>query len=89
MCSVDVFASRLVEELDDLKNICQKAYTLDKVDFVDLGYPISSAMVPNSSNIERKLRSSQKSQRKIVPNPRLSDLHEVSSDDDIEEADDE
>ena len=45
-------------------------------------------MVPNSSN-KRKLRSSQESPRKIVPNPRLTDLHELSSDDDIEEVDDE
>ena len=29
MCSVDVFASGLVEESDDWENICQKAYTLD------------------------------------------------------------
>ena len=88
MCSVDVFASGLVEESDDWENIYQKAYTLDKVDFVDSGYPISSAMVPNSSN-KRKLRSSQESPRKSVPNPRITDSHELSSDDDIEEADDE
>ena len=87
MCSVDVFASGLVAELDDWKNICQKAYTLDKADFVDSGYPISSAMVPSSSN-KRKLRSSQESQKKIVPNRSLSDSHELSSDDDIEEAED-
>ena len=48
MCSVDVFASRPVEESDDWENICQKAYTLDKVDFINSGYPISSAMVPSS-----------------------------------------
>ena len=88
MCSVDVFASGLVEESDDWESICQKAYTLDKVDFVDSGYPISSAMVPSSSN-KRKLRSIQESPRKTNPNPRLSDSHELSSDDDIEEADDE
>ena len=63
MCSVDVFASGLVEESDDWENICQKAYTLDKADFLDSGYPISSAMVPRSSN-KRKLRSSQESPRK-------------------------
>ena len=61
---------------------------LDKADFVDSGYPISSAMVPSSSN-KRKLRSSQKSPRKTNPNPKPSDSHELSSDDDIEEADDE
>ena len=88
MCSVDVFASGLVEESDDWENICQKAYTLDKADFVDSGYPISSAMVPSSSN-KRKLRSSQESPRKTNPNPRLGDSHKLSSDDDIEEADDE
>ena len=88
MCSVDVFASGLVEEADDWENICQKAYMLDKADFLDSGYPISSAMVPSSSN-KRKLRSSQESPRKTVPNPRLIDSHELSSDDDIEEADNE
>ena len=88
MCSVDVFASGFVEESDDWENICQKVYTLDKADFVDSGYPISSAMVPSSSN-KRKLRSSQESPRKSVPNPRLTDSHELSSNDDIEEADDE
>ena len=88
MCSVDVFASGLVEESDDWENICQKAYTLDKADFVDLGYPISTAMVPSSSN-KKKLRSSQESPKKTVPNRRLSDSHELSSDDDIEEAKDE
>ena len=86
MCSVDVFASGLVEESDDWENICQKAYTLDKADFVDSRYSISSAMVPSSSN-KRKLRSSQESPRKTIPNPRLTDSHELSSDDDIEEAD--
>ena len=45
-------------------------------------------MVPSFSN-KRKLRSSQESPRKIVPNPRLTDSHELSSDDDIEEAEDE
>ena len=45
-------------------------------------------MVPSSSN-KRKLRSSQESPRKTVPNPRLTYSHELSSDDDIEEADDE
>ena len=50
MCSEDVFASGLVEELDDWENICQKAYTLDKADLLDSRYPISSAMVPSSSN---------------------------------------
>ena len=45
-------------------------------------------MVPSSSN-KRKLRSSQESPQKTVPNPRLIDLHELSSDDDIEEANDE
>ena len=84
MCSVDIFASGLVEESDDWENICQKAYTLDKADFVDTGYPTSSAMVPSSSN-KRKLRSSQESPRKTVPNPRFTDLHELSSDDDIEQ----
>ena len=88
MCSVDVFASGLVEESEDWENICQKAYTLDKADFVDSGYPISNAMVPSSSK-KRKLRSNQESPRKSVPNLRLTDLHELSSDDDIEEADDE
>ena len=88
MCSVDVFASGLVEESDDWENICQKAYTLDKADFLDSGYPISSAMVLSSSN-KRKLRSSQESPKKTVPNPRLTDSHELSSDDDIEEAEDE
>ena len=88
MCSVDVFASGLVVESDDWENICQKAYTFDKADFVDSGYPISSAMVPNSSN-KKKLRFSQESPRKNVLNPRLSDSHELSSDDDIEEADNE
>ena len=56
--------------------------------FVDSGYPISSAMVPSSSN-KRKLRSSQESPRKANPNPRLNESHELSSEDDIEEADDE
>ena len=88
MCSVDVFASGLVEELDDWENICQKASTLDRADFLDLGYPIASAMVPSSSN-KRKLRSSQESPRKSIPNLRLTDSLELSSDDDIEEADDE
>ena len=88
MCSVDVFASGLVEESDDWESICQKAYTLDKADFLDSGYPISSAMVPSSSN-KRKLRSSQESPRKSVPNLRITDSQELSSDDDIEEADDE
>ena len=88
MCSVDIFASGLVEESDDWESICQKAYTLDKADFVDSGYPISSAMVPSSSN-KRKLRFSQESPRKTNPNPRPSNLHELSFDDDIEEADDE
>ena len=88
MCSVDVFASGLVEESDDWENICKKAYTLDKVDFLDSGYPISSAMVPSSSN-KRKLRSNQESPRKTVPNPRITALHELSSDDDIEKAVDE
>ena len=88
MCSVDVFASRLVEESNDWENICQKAYTLDKADFVDSGYPISSAMVHSSSN-KRKLRSSQESPKKTIPNWRLSDSHELSSNDDIEEAEDE
>ena len=88
MCSVDVFASGLVEEADDWENICQKAYTLDKADFLDSGYPISSAMVPSSSN-KRKLRSSQESPRKTVLNLRITDLHELSSDDDIKEVDDE
>ena len=37
----------------------------------------------------RKLRSSQEFPRKTVPNPRLTDSHDLSSDDDIEEADDE
>ena len=45
-------------------------------------------MVPSSSN-KRKLRSSQESPRKTVPNPRIIDSQELSSDDDIEEADDE
>ena len=85
---MDVFASGLVEELDDWENISQKAYKLDKADFLDSGYPISSAMVPSSSK-KRKLRSSQESPRKSVPNPRITALHELSSDDDIEEADDE
>ena len=88
MCSVDVFAFGLVEESDDWENICQKAYMLDKADFLDSGYPISSVMVPSSSN-KRKLRSSQESPRKTVPNPRLTDSHELSSDDDIEEGEDE
>ena len=88
ICSVDVFASGLVEESDDWENICQKAYTLDKADFVDSGYPISSAMVPNSSN-KKKLRSSQESPRKANQNPRLSESHKLSFDDDIEEADNE
>ena len=88
MCSVDVFASGLVEESDDWENIYQKVYTLDKADFLDSGYPISSVMVPSSSN-KRKLRSSQESPKKTVPNPRLTDSHELSSDDDIEEAEDE
>ena len=87
MCFVDIFASGLVEESEDWENISQKAYTLDKADFVDSGYPISSAMVPSSSN-KKKLRSSQESPRKIVPNPRLTNSHKLSSDDDIEEADD-
>ena len=85
---MDVFASRLVEESDDWENICQKAYTLDKADFVDSGYPTSSAMVPTSSN-KRKLRSSQGSPMKPIPNPRLSDSHELSANDNIEEANDE
>ena len=88
MYSVDVFASRLVEESDDWESICQKAYMLDKADFLDSGYPISSAMVPSSSN-KRKLRSSQESPRNTVPNPRLINSHELSFDDDIEEAEDE
>ena len=88
MCSVDVFASGLVKESDDWENICQKAYTLDKADFVDSGYPTSSAMVPSSSN-KRKLRSSQESPRKTVPNPRLTDSYKLSFDDDIEEAEEE
>ena len=87
MCFVDVFASGLIEESDDWKNICQKAYTLDKADFLDSGYPITNAMVPSSSN-KRKLRSSQESPRKTVPNPRLIDSQELSTDDDIEEAED-
>ena len=87
MCSVDVFASGLVEESDDWENICQKAYMLDKADFVDSGYPTISAMVPSSSN-KRKLRSSQESPRKTIPNSRLTDSHELSSNDDIEEAED-
>ena len=85
---MDVFASGLVEESDDWENICQNAYMFDKADFIDSGYPISSAMVPSSSN-KRKLRSSQESPRKANPNPRLSESHELSSDDNIEEADDE
>ena len=85
---MDVFTSRLVEESDDWENICKKAYTLDKVDFIDSGYLFSSAMVPSSSN-KRKLRSSQESPRKSVLNPRLTNSHELSTDDDIEEADDE
>ena len=85
---MDVFASGLVEESDDWENICQKAFTLDKADFLDSGYPISSAMVPSFSN-KRKLRSSQESPRKSVSNPRITDSHELSSDDDIEEVDDE
>ena len=88
MCSIDIFASGLVEESNNWENICQKAYTLDKADFVDSGYPISSAMFPSSSN-KKKLRSSQESPRKANPNPRLNESHELSSDDDIEEADDE
>ena len=88
MCSVDVFASGLVEELDDWENIYQKAYTLDKADFLDSRYPISSSMVPSSSN-KRKLRSSQEPPRKTAPNLRLTDSHDLSSDDDIEEANDE
>ena len=88
MCFVDIFASGLVEESDDWENICQKVYTLNKADFVDSGYPISSAMVSSSSN-KRKLRSSQESPRKTVPNPRLTNSHELSTDDDIEEAEDE
>ena len=88
MCSVDVFASELVEESDDWENTCQKAYKLDKADFVDSGYLISSAMVPTSSN-KKKLRSSQETPRKTVPNPRLTNSHELSSDDDIEQADNE
>ena len=88
MCFVDVFASGLVEKADDWENICQKAYTLDKADFLDSGYPISSAMLPSSSN-KRKLRSSQESPRKNVPNLRITESNELSSDDDIEEADDE
>ena len=85
---MDVFASGLVEESDDWENICQKAYMLDKAGFVDLGYPISNAMVFSSSN-KRKLRSNQESPMKTVPNLRLTDSHELSSDDVIEEADDE
>ena len=88
MCSVDVFASGLVEEADDWENICQKAYMLSKADILDSRYPISSAMVPSSSN-KRKVRSSQESPRKIVPNLRITDSHELSFDDDIEEANDE
>ena len=88
LCFVDVFTFGLVEESDDWENICQKAYTLGKENFVDLGYPISSSMFPSSSN-KKKLRSSQESPRKANPNPRLSESHELSSDDDIEEADDE
>ena len=61
---------------------------LDQADFFDSGYPISSAMVPSSSN-KRKLRSNQESPRKSIPNPRITDSHKLSSDDDIEEADDE
>ena len=72
MCFVDVFASGLVDESDDWKNICQKAYMLDRAYFLDSGYPITSAMVPSSSN-KRKLRSSQESPRKSVPNSRLTD----------------
>ena len=45
-------------------------------------------MVPSSSN-KRKLRSSQESLRKTVPNPRLTNLHELSSNDNIEEVDNE
>ena len=78
MCSVDIFASGLVEEVDDWENICQKAYTLDKEDFLDSGYPISSAMVPSSSN-KKKLRSSQESLRKSVPNLRVTDSQESST----------
>ena len=85
---MDVFASGLVEESDDWESIYQKAYTLDKVDFLDSGYPISSAMVPRSSN-KRKLRSNQESPRNTIPNLRLTDSHELSFDDDIEEAEDE
>ena len=87
MCSVDVFAFGLVEESDDWENIRQKAYTLDKADFLDSGYPISNAMVPNSSN-KRKLKFSQESPTRSVPNHRMTDSNELSSDDDIEEADD-
>ena len=65
-----------------------KAYTPNKADFVDSGYPISSALVPTSSN-KRKLRSSQESPMKTIPNPRLSDLHKLSFDDNIEEVDEE
>ena len=88
MCSVNVFASGLVEEVDDWGSICQKAYTLDKADFLDSGYLISSANIPSSSN-KRKLRSSQESPRKNVPNLRITDSHELSFDADIKEADDE
>ena len=88
MCSVDIFASGLMEESDDWENICQKAYTLDKADFLESGYPITSAMVPSSFN-KRKLRSNQESPRKTVPNSRLTDSHKFSIDDDIEEAEDE
>ena len=88
LCRCAPSTSGLVEELDDWENICQKAYTLDKAYFLDLEYPITSAMVPSSSN-KRKLRSSQESPRKSVPNLRITDSHELSSDDNIEEADDE
>ena len=88
MCFVDVFASELVEESNGWKKICQKAYMFDNANFVDSGYPISNALVPTPSN-KRKLRSSQESPMKTVPNPRLSDSHELSSDDNIKEADEE
>ena len=85
---MDMFASRLVEESDDWEKICQKAYTLDKADFIDSGYPISSALVPTSSN-KKKLRSSQDSPMKTIPNPRFTDSYKLSSDDDMEEEEEE
>ena len=63
MLSVDVFAVGFSAESSDWEKICSRAYSLDKADFLENGYPTKTAGGPSTSS-KRVLRSSQESPAK-------------------------